>query len=242
MVLRREYLSLAGLRVDGRRSLEVRNITFSLGSISNADGSVTYSQGNTKLLVSVFGPKEASRRRDVLHDTVSVKVEFGQSLFASGEKRERRRSDRFSTELSMQIKSIVQNQVIASRYPKSEIVVSIQLLQSDGSVLAAAINATTLALIDAGIAINDFIVACSGGFIGKDILLDLTSQEESGPCLSVVLSFAPSESKCALAQMNNRLPIDMFEDLYDALSNACDVIHSQLSASVKSFVLNMVRS
>ncbi|KAL0248570.1 hypothetical protein GEMRC1_003806 [Eukaryota sp. GEM-RC1] len=237
----REYISLAGLRADGRRPTEVRSISYLLGSVSNADGSCTFSQGNTKLIVSIFGPKETSRKRDVLHDTVNVRVEFGQSLFAQGEKRERRRSDRFSIEISNHIRSIVQNQVLASRYPKSEVVVSVQLLQSDGSVLAAAINATTLALIDTGIALQDFVVACSAGIVRNTILLDLTQQEEVGPCSFLTLSMRPNEDSYPLVHLSNRLPLDQFEPLLDAGTLGCSSVHLHLKESVKSFVEKMIR-
>merc|ERR1712166_23288 len=51
--------------------------------------------------------------------------------------------------------------IMTQLYPKSQIAIYIQILQSDGGALSAAINATTLALIDAGIPIKDFVVGCS---------------------------------------------------------------------------------
>ena len=55
-------------------------------------------------------------------------------------------------------------------------------------VLQAAINATTLALIDAGIALFDYVVAVSAGLHSTSILLDLTNTEESDlPHLTVAV-------------------------------------------------------
>ena len=43
---------------------------------------------------------------------------------------------------------------------------------------AACINATTLALIDAGIAMEDFVCACTAGAVQSALLLDMNAQED----------------------------------------------------------------
>jgi exosome complex component RRP41 len=53
-----EYVSVAGLRVDGRRSEEVRRIRTRLGLFQRVDGSAYYEQGNTKVVAVVYGPRE----------------------------------------------------------------------------------------------------------------------------------------------------------------------------------------
>jgi exosome complex component RRP41 len=50
-------------------------------------------------------------------------------------------------------------------FPRSEILIVVEIIQNDGGILPAAINAITLALIDAGIPIEDFICASSAGYI-----------------------------------------------------------------------------
>ena len=55
-----EILSLAGLRVDGRRPDELRTLRHSFGVNPEADGSVFYEQGLNKLIVNVHGPHEPS--------------------------------------------------------------------------------------------------------------------------------------------------------------------------------------
>src|SRR5437762_11858037 len=71
-------------------------------------------------------------------------------------------------------------------YPHSTISLSLHILSQDGSLLAACLNAATLALIDAGIPMTDYIVACTAGSTSSyssndesaDPLLDLNSLEE----------------------------------------------------------------
>jgi exosome complex component RRP41 len=50
-------------------------------------------------------------------------------------------------------------------YPHSLIAVALHVLAQDGSLLAACINAATLALVDAGIPMADYTVACTAGLV-----------------------------------------------------------------------------
>lgn len=54
----KELVSPEGLRCDGRRPNELRQIKVKMGLFSRADGSCYYEQGNTKILVAVYGPRE----------------------------------------------------------------------------------------------------------------------------------------------------------------------------------------
>jgi hypothetical protein len=54
-----EYVSLEGLRLDGRRPKEVRQTRCGLSVLPNADGSAMFEMGNTKVLAAVYGPREA---------------------------------------------------------------------------------------------------------------------------------------------------------------------------------------
>ena len=57
-------------------------------------------------------------------------------------------------------------------YPKTKIEIVVWILADDGGRLCAAINATTLALVDAGIPMKDLVCACSAGGNGDSILVD----------------------------------------------------------------------
>ena len=74
-------------------------------------------------------------------------------------------------EASTAIQQSLETAVMMHLYPNSEIEVKVQVLQTDGGALTAAINACTLALIDAGIAMRDFVVGCSVTYIQRTPLL-----------------------------------------------------------------------
>lgn len=47
-------------RLDGRRANELRRIRYKLGVFAQPDGSAYLEQGNTKVLVAVYGPHKVS--------------------------------------------------------------------------------------------------------------------------------------------------------------------------------------
>lgn len=49
---------IIGLRIDGRRPNELRKLNCEIGVFSQADGSAVLSQGNTKVIATVYGPHE----------------------------------------------------------------------------------------------------------------------------------------------------------------------------------------
>lgn len=51
-------ISDQGLRLDGRRPTELRQMRCKLGVFTQADGSAYIEQGNTKVLAAVYGPHQ----------------------------------------------------------------------------------------------------------------------------------------------------------------------------------------
>lgn len=56
-----DLVSEQGLRLDGRRSQELRRIQCKLGVFSQPDGSAYIEQGNTKVLAAVYGPHQVNK-------------------------------------------------------------------------------------------------------------------------------------------------------------------------------------
>lgn len=151
--------SLAGLRMDGRKDAEIRRIRTTFGVLPSADGSVYLEQGNTKLVVVVNGPRPNVRRGS--GDRVEMNCEYRISPFATSERKEVRVGDRKLVEHAHTIVSTFEAVVVGHLYPNTGLDISIDIIQADGGMLAASINAVSLALMDAGVALIDFVVASS---------------------------------------------------------------------------------
>ena len=81
------------------------------------------------------------------------------------------------------------------------------MVENDGSQKSAAINAATLALIDAGIGMKEMVVAINGGFLAsKEPALDLLENEErrhSNSC-DFTLTYLPSSDKIAHIELESK--------------------------------------
>ena len=63
------------------------------------------------------------------------------------------------------LKSVFEQVIFLEQYPRSQINLQVFVLQADGAFRSAAFNAVSLALMDAGIAMRDFLVATTGGLL-----------------------------------------------------------------------------
>lgn len=76
------------------------------------------------------------------------------------------------------LKSVFEQVLMLEQYPRSQIDLQVFVLQADGGYRSAAFNAVSLALMDAGIAMKDFLVATTAGLLQNVAVLDLIYQEE----------------------------------------------------------------
>ncbi|PIA17410.1 exosome component 4 [Coemansia reversa NRRL 1564] len=230
---RQELLSPEGLRVDGRRANELRRILCRASVLNTADGSAYYEQGNTKVLVAVYGPREPRLRGPVQHEQATINVEFNVAPFSTSERRKRSKGDKRLLEVASFVRQAFEGAIQRSVYPRSQIDIYLNLLQHDGGTLETCINAATLALIDAGISMDDYVCACTAGFIDEVPVLDLNAVEESSietPDLTVAI--LPRNGNIALLQMESRLHSDKLEDVMDLAVEGCKHIHRKLDEAV----------
>ena len=257
-------MSPEGLRVDGRRPDEIRKIRCKLGILTRADGSAYYEQGNTKVIAAIYGPREVllfSSLNLNLHFRFQLEAKhfmIVQSLIVNtvwlhlvrvNEKRKQKETGTShitflliiqsrSQEVSYVIRQTFESAIMTNLFPRSEISIYIQVIQADGGTRCAAINAATLALINAGIPMKDFVVACATGCIdGTTPILDMNYLEESagGPDLPVAL--LPASESITMVQMESKVPIEMFEKVAKLAVEGCKLIHQILLQEVEKYTL-----
>jgi exosome complex component RRP41 len=126
---------MLGLRIDGRRANELRHVTCQLNVLYKADGSAQLEMGNTKVLCAVYGPREARYYSKMFPDRTLLNCEYSMALFSTYERRKRSKGDRKSHEMSILIQQALENVVLTTLYPRSQIDIYIQVLQADGGRL-----------------------------------------------------------------------------------------------------------
>ncbi|KAK6174649.1 hypothetical protein SNE40_017885 [Patella caerulea] len=232
-----ELLSDQGFRIDGRRSHELRKIQCRLGVFKQADGSAYIEQGNTKVLAAVYGPHEVKgSRAKMLQDKVLVNCQYSMATFSTGERKRRPRGDRKSTEMTMHLKQTFDAAIITNLYPRSQIDIYVEVLQSDGGNYCASVNAATLALIDAGIPLKDYVCACSAGFVNDTPIVDISYLEESGGGPELIVTILPKSEQIVFLEQNSRLHEDNLSKVLDVASKGCKDIYAILDRAVRDHV------
>ena len=142
-------------------------------------------------------------------------------------------------EFASAIRSTFEPVVQCHLYPRSQIDIYVQVLQQDGGILSASINATTLALISAGIPLFDYVCAITSGVHSTQVLLDLTTLEENDvPHLTVAIM--PRTKKVTLVQLETRIHSDRFENIFRLACEAGDTLHREMRNAIRSNTAELV--
>ncbi|KAK0280503.1 Exosome non-catalytic core component [Friedmanniomyces endolithicus] len=235
--------ALAHLRLDGRRWKELRRIHGQISTQAAADGSAYFEQGNTKILCTVTGPQEPKRgggsSRDQSNEA-KVEVEMNVAAFSGMDRKKRARGDKRVQEMQYTIASAFQSTIFTHLYPHSTITLNLHVLSQDGSLLACALNAATLALIDAGVPMSDYVSACTvasapssdQSLDEQDPLLDLNGLEEQElPFLTVGIS--GEEGKVLVLLMETRVQVARVEAMVSVGLDGCRQIRGILDGVVR---------
>ena len=100
--------------------------------------------------------------------------------FAQTDRRNRSgRSDRRTLDLQHTLTSTFSSHLLRHLYPRSTISISLHVISADGGVLAACINAASLALVDAGVAMPSLIAAVTSGIVPVDPLMNHHKEDSS---------------------------------------------------------------
>jgi len=144
------------------------------------------------------------------------------------------------TEMSLTISSAFSQTLSTHLYPHSTISLSLHILSQDGSLLAALLNASTLALIDAGIPMRDYICACTAGSTSSyssndekaDPLLDLNNMEEQELPFLTVATVGNSDDVVVLV-MENRVQVGRLEGMLAVGVDGCKQVREILDGVVR---------
>jgi exosome complex component RRP41 len=261
-IRRTDLLALSNLRHDGRKPHEIRRLNIQMGVLQShiTGGSALVEMGLTTVLAVVTGPMECARRTDERPDRAIIEVTLSVTPFAVADRRTfNANTDRRLIEGSLQIQRALEAAVLLHTYPKSRICVDLSVLADDGGRLGAAVNAATLALIDASIPMKDFVCACSagthdgsgmmssgsGGGTDAVISVDLNRKEESamgsGATVYLPVAILPQRGTLVLAQCDARLPdFETLEHVLEAAMEGCRAVFERMQAAVKEHAATLL--
>ena len=199
-------------RIDGRTSTQLRPLACEQGILNRADGSARFMQGDTSVLAAVYGPgqpKSAKKERldravlEVLvkpHNRLSSTFTFCArcSLLCLTFSLPLEPWDSTCQQI---VRGALEPLIVLSQHPRTVISVVLQVVGDHGSVLSALINASVLALMDAGINTPYNSTTTSGHFAAGGCDSSLVVSQHISP-LHLRAAFTPQfiASRCTHAR------------------------------------------
>jgi exosome complex component RRP41 len=227
-----------GLRLDGRKSNDLRPVKIEVGILPNADGSAYIEQGKNKILVAVYGPREVHPKHLALQDKTLLRCRYHMAPFSVQERKSPAPSRR-EVELSKVIRESLEPSIFMEYYPRTVIDVFIEVLQADGGTRCASITAASLALADAGVPMRDLVVACAAGKVGDIVVLDLMDEEDKLGLADVPVALMPNLNAITLLQMDGALNLEEFENAVNLAIEGCKKIYTMQKEVLKAKYVNV---
>jgi len=222
-----------GLRLDGRKPDELRQIKIEVGVLSNADGSAYIEQGKNKILAAAFGPRELHPKHMALQDRTVLRCRYHMAPFSVQERKSPAPSRR-EVELSKVIRESIEPSIFLEYYPRTAIDIFIEVLQADGGTRCASITAASLSLADAGIPMRDLVVACAAGKVDDTVVLDLMDTEDKIGTADVPVALMPNLNAITLLQMDGILTLEEFENAVNLAIEGCRKIYALQKEALKT--------
>ncbi|XP_020694973.1 exosome complex component RRP41-like isoform X1 [Dendrobium catenatum] len=224
---RTDFQEVDWARSDGRNFHQCRPAFLRTGAASSASGSAYAEFGSTKVIVSVFGPRE-SKKAMLYSDVGRLNCHVTYTTFSTpirGQGFEHK-------EYSSMLHKALEGAIMLETFPKTTVDIFALVLESGGGDLPVIISCASLAIADAGIMMYDLVSAVSLSCFGKNMVIDPTSEEEACQDGSLMITYMPSRNEVTQFTLTGEWPTarinEAMELCLDACSKLADILRSCL--------------
>lgn len=181
-----------GRRGDGRERRQLRGLRCERGALTRADGSARWAQAGSVVQAAVYGPRSPLAGAG---NSLEAEVEVvWRPLHGAPGPRERR----YESVVRQSLRGVV----LVGLHPRTAVLVVLQEIHDDGSLLACALNAASAALLDAGVPLAGVLASCSCAVVAPEeregepgLLLDPDRAEEVAVEGGMTLAFKFSSAE-----------------------------------------------
>ncbi|XP_024987478.1 exosome complex component RRP41-like isoform X2 [Cynara cardunculus var. scolymus] len=203
------------VRPDGRDFHQCRPAFLRTGAVNAASGSAYAEFGNTKVMVSIFGPRE-SKKAMIYSDIGRLNCN------ASDNK-----------EISSQLHKSLEGAIMLDTFPKTTVDVFALVLESGGCDLPVVISCASLALADAGIMMYDLVAAVSVSCLGKNLVIDPVSEEENYQDGGLMITCLPSRNEVTQLTITGEWSTPKIHEAMELCLDACSKLGKIMRSCLK---------
>ncbi|EFJ27555.1 hypothetical protein SELMODRAFT_441621 [Selaginella moellendorffii] len=229
---RAPVFSSDGERIDGRHAQMCRAAFLRTGAVRAAAGSAYAESGDTKVIVSVFGPRE-SKKAEAFSDAGRLNCNVKYCSFATPVRGKMGAANAEERDLSSMLYKSVVGAVDLRTFPKTTVDVFALVLQSGGGDLPVIVTCASLALADAGIVLYDLVAAVSASSIQGQVLLDPSTSEENCEDGSLMVAYMPSRKEITQVTMTGEWSSSRASESLELCLDACAKIGDVMRSCLK---------
>lgn len=216
------------VRSDGRGFHQCRPAFLRTGAVNSASGSAYAEFGNTKVIVSVFGPRE-SKKAMMYSDSGRLNCNVSYTTFATPIRGQGSDHKEFSSILH----KALEGAIIVDSFPKTTVDVFALVLESGGGDLPVVISCASLALADAGIMMYDLVASVSVSCLGKNLVIDPISDEESYQDGSLMITCMPSRNEVTQLTVTGEWSTPKIHEAVELCLDACSKLGKIMRSCLK---------
>lgn len=227
LIPRKDTTTVHWVRPDGRSFPQCRPAFLSTSAVNAASGSAYGEFGNTKVIVSVFGPRE-SKKAMMYSDIGRLNCSVSYTTFATTVRGQGSDDKEFTSMLH----KALEGAIILESFPKTTVDIFALVLESGGSDLPVVISCASLALADAGIMMYDLVASVSVSCLGTNIVIDPTSEEESYQDGSLVIACMPSRNELTQLTVTGEWSTPKIHEAMQLCIDACSKLAKIMGSSL----------
>ncbi|KAF8397706.1 hypothetical protein HHK36_016628 [Tetracentron sinense] len=216
------------VRPDGRGFHQCRPAFLRTGAVNAASGSAYAEFGNTKVIVSVFGPRE-SKKAMMYSDIGRLNCNVSYTTFATPVRGQGSDHKEFSSMLH----KALEGAIILETFPKTTVDVFALVLESGGSDLPVVISCASLALADAGIMMFDLVTSVSVSCLGMNLVIDPILEEESYQDGSLMITCMPSRNEVTQLTLTGDWSTPKIHEAMELCLDACSKLGNIMRSCLK---------
>ncbi|XP_074876303.1 exosome complex component RRP46 [Buteo buteo] len=211
---------MAATQEEGKMATEgvgccLRPFSCEQGLLSRPDGSAAFLQGDTSVLVGLYGPAEVKVSKE-LPDRAALEVLLRPKVGLPGV------IERSREQLLRQTCEAV---LLGVLHPRTAITLVLQVLSDAGSLLSCCLNAACMGMLDAGLPLSSLFcgVTCAIDPNGI-IILDPTTQQEQEARAVLTFAIDSTEKKVLTATTKGSCSVVEMQQCLAAAQHAADTI------------------
>lgn len=213
-----EVLNELDLRIDGRLPSEIRFVDICYMS----GPSIVYTQGLTKIRVSVAGPKPKN-----------TKLSFNMALSINKSARiEVNEWNRLAEDLRHKIYDLFRSILIPR--PTSSVDIDILVLEDNGSLFSAIVNSVSICCAYVGIQMLDLVLSCSVGIYTEVNLFDLCAAEEDCKLPNFVICYGINRKTLFGTFLVGGINVSRMPNLLNSAINCLELVKDRIVPSLKN--------